>query len=74
MDIKTKFNIGDTLSVISGNAIKDFVVDLILIDKDGVFYRDPENYSRYSEDLCFGSRQDLHEYILGNTKKEPINT
>lgn len=69
MDIKTKFDIGDMLSVISGNAIKDFAVRHIIIDKNGVYYQD-DNYSKYAEAYCFGSRQELLDYIIGNTEKQ----
>ncbi len=68
MEVKTKFNIGDTVSVIEGNKIVDIVISYIEINRDGVKYRS-ENYGRYNEDVCFASREAIFDYILGNTNK-----
>lgn len=67
MDVKTKFNIGDTVSVVDKNAVVDFKVQSIIIEEDAIEYRG-DSYKTYEESVCFGSRQELLDYILGNTK------
>lgn len=67
MDVKTKFNIGDTVSVVDKNAVVDFKIQSIIIEKDGIEYRG-ESYKSFEESVCFGTRQELLDYILGNTK------
>lgn len=67
MDVKTKFNIGDTISVVDNHSVIDFKIQSIIIQKDGIEYRG-ESYKTYGESVCFGTRQELLDYILGNTK------
>ncbi|MCM1452666.1 MAG: hypothetical protein NC102_10425 [Clostridium sp.] len=67
MDVKTRFNIGDAIFAITKNKVKEFSVDAIILKKEGVYYRD-RDWEAYEEDACFGSRQELCDYILGNTK------
>ncbi len=68
MEVKTKFNIGDIVSVIDGNKIADIVISSIEISKDGIRYRTAD-FDSYGEDVCFATRQSLLDYILGNTNK-----
>ncbi len=72
MEVKTKFNFGDTVSVIANHKIKDIVVETIEISEDGIKYRD-ESFNRYGEDECFATRKELCGYILGNTQESETN-
>lgn len=73
MEVKTRFNIGDTISVIANHKIKDIVVETIEITEKGVNYRD-ESFNRFAEDECFANRKELCDYILGNTDNEESET
>lgn len=68
MDVKTKFALGDTLCVITENAVKDFVAKAIVFTENGAEYGD-SRYATYKEECCFSSRQELVEHLLGNTEK-----
>ncbi len=68
MEVTTRFNIGDNLSVIDSHKIIDFKVKGIEITAEGICYRS-ENYRSYPEDVCFASRQEVVNYIIGNTIK-----
>lgn len=67
MVVKTKFNIGDTISVVDNHSVIDFKIESIIIKKDGIEYRG-ESYKTYGESVCFSTRQELFDFIIGNTK------
>lgn len=68
MEATTKYNLGDTLSVIAGHAVKDITVAAIVLTGEGIFYRSPD-YRTYEESECFASRQEVYDYILGKTNE-----
>lgn len=68
MELKTRFDIGDTVSAIENHAVTNFTVNAVVVTKEGVMYRSP-NYNTYKESECFANRQEVFDYILGNTKE-----
>lgn len=69
MEIKTKFNIGDSVwSVLSGRA-HGFEIQAVTVAKTAkgnlcITYRD-SNFNSYPEHQCFLSKEELRDYFMG---------
>lgn len=80
MEIKTKFNIGDTALIISDSTIKQFKIvgiKILVFDNGSIAikYLDAWNVDIYDktkhefyEDECFASKEELCQSILNNIK------
>ena len=66
---KPKFTFGDKVCVIKDSKVKEFTVKSIVLGENEIRYSgdDPATYvvESYHEDQCFGSREELCDYILG---------
>lgn len=70
MERKTRFTFGSKVCVIKNGKVHEFEVKSIILGAEAIFYSEDEPghiiFESYPEDQCFGSRQELCDYILGN--------
>lgn len=65
MEIKTKYQLGQTLWTIIGNKATTFTVAAIIIEDDGIRYgKSP--FCGIPEAHCFESKDELIKYVLGD--------
>lgn len=63
MEIKTKFNLGDSVWTICDFKAVEIEVRAMSVDEDGVWLLTAGDYRRYHEDHCFATKEELIKYI-----------
>lgn len=67
MEIKTKFNLGDTVWIIRGSKATKITIEAIAVNKNGIFYSDcPLVVDIRPESQCFATKEELVDYILAS--------
>lgn len=65
MEIKTKYQLGQTLWTIIGGKAATFVVAAIIIENDGIHYgKSP--FCGIPEAQCFTTKDALIKYVMGD--------
>lgn len=66
MEIKTNFNLGDSVWTIRDYKAAEIEVRSMSIDESGVWVHTADDYRRYHEDKCFATKEELIAYITSD--------
>lgn len=72
MEIRTKFNLGNSVWTIRNCKAAEVEIAAMTIDINGVWIRSKEDYAAFHEDNCFTSKEALIKHISGDDGNESM--